>query len=344
MSAGTLLVRTDASVAVGTGHVMRCLALAQAWQDAGGRAVFAMAESTPALASRLRLENIEVLSISAPAASEEDAYQVKRLARDYGATWVVVDGYRFEVGYQRELKSAGFKLLVLDDAGVAESPADLILNQNSNAIETMYAQRADYNRLLLGTRYVLLRREFRAWRNRKRGVASTAGRLLITMGGSDPDNVTRLAIQALCMVKTGQLRSTVVAGGSNPNFEPLQKAALDLGDRIEITKTASNMPELMAQADMAVIAAGGTLWELLYMLCPVLSFARNTVQGNILADLHRRGIVQYLGDPRNADPVSLAAVIDELAASSERRAKMATLGRQEVDGEGAQRVCELIAE
>jgi UDP-2,4-diacetamido-2,4,6-trideoxy-beta-L-altropyranose hydrolase len=343
MSARTLLVRADASVTAGTGHVMRCLALAQAWQDAGGRAVFAMAETTPAVGDRLRLENVEVIPIEAQAASAMDAEQVKRVARDYLADWIVLDGNRFEVGYQRELKSTGFKLLILDDDGMKDSPADFILNQNSNATDSMYPGRKESARLLLGTRYVMLRREFKAWRDRRRDVAPRVGRLLVTMGGSDPDNVTGLAIRALGMVETEGLRATVVAGGSNPNFESLEKAALIMGDRIEVTETASNMPELMAQADMAVIAGGGTLWELLYMSCPVLTFARNATQGRILADLHRRNVVQCLGDPRNCIPVTLASAIEELAASPETRGRMSTLGREEVDGKGARRVCELMA-
>ena len=337
-----LLLRTDASVAIGTGHVMRCLALAQAWQDAGGTVAFAMAETTPDVTQRLHLEHAEVMRVDAQAGSEEDARQVVQSVRDSRAGWVVLDGYHFVSEYQRELKSAGLKLLVLDDGGMMESPADLILNQNSNATESMYPGRMDHARLLLGSRYVLLRREFKTWRNHRRDVAHTASKLLVTMGGSDPDNVTSLAIQALSKLVTKGLHFIVVAGGSNPNFESLQQAASALGDRIELKETATNMPELMAQADIAVIAAGGTLWELLYMGCPTLSFARNPVQGSILTDLERRNIVQYLGDPRNATPEILASAIDELVTSSERRERMSALGRNEVDGEGARRVCELM--
>jgi UDP-2,4-diacetamido-2,4,6-trideoxy-beta-L-altropyranose hydrolase len=342
-SASTLLIRADASVTTGTGHVMRCLALAQAWQDMGGQVVFVMAESTPAVSERLRSENVEVTRIAAATASQDDAQQVVELARNSYADWVVVDGYQFGTDYQRDLKSAGCKLLVLDDAGAADSPADLILNQNSNAHENMYPRHGGRTRLLLGTKYVLLRREFKAAGIRKHEVPRVAKRVLITMGGSDPDNVTARSIQALSLLKTNGLKTTVIAGGSNLNFELLRQAARDLGDRIDLKEAASNMAELMAQADLAIIAGGGTLWELLYMSCPVLSFARNEVQAGILADLQAGGILQFLGDPRSVASASLAAAIDELASSSERREKMAMLGRLEVDGEGARRVCEIMA-
>ena len=338
----SLVVRTDASVTIGTGHVMRCLALAQAWQDAGGRVVFAMAETTGAVRARLGSESVEVVSIEAQSASARDAGQVGEVARMGKADWVVLDGH-FSVGYQSELKSSGLKLLYLsDDRSSERCVADVILNQNSDATGDMYAEREAYTRLLLGTRYVLLRREFLAWSRYKRDIAS-ARALLVTMGGSDPDNLTNLALEALSMVRTEGLQATVVAGGSNPHFDSLQATRTGAGATIQLHRSVPNMPELMAAADLAVIAAGGTLWELLYMSCPVLSFARNVVQRHVLEDLDRGGIVQYLGDPRQFEPAGLAAAIDALAASLKRRERMAAQGRQQVDGEGARRVCQLLA-
>jgi len=344
MSFNSVVFRCDANVAAGTGHVMRCLALAQAWQAAGGRTVFAMSDATSAMRTRLLSEGVEVVPIEAPAASADDARQVKDLARQHRADWVALDGYHFNVGYQRELKSAGPKVLVLDDDGTEQhGPVDLILNQNSNAREDLYAQREPHTRLLLGTRYALLRREFVAWREWKRDTAPTACKLLVTMGGSDPDNLTSLAIHALSMLKTEGLRSTVVAGGSNPHRDSLQRLVSGAGRSITLQESVSNMPELMAEADVAIIAAGGTLWELLYMSCPILSFARNLVQARILDSLQREGVVQYLGDPQHFEPAKLAQAIDELATSFDRRARMSKLGRQQVDGQGARRVCEVLA-
>lgn len=338
-----LLVRADASVESGTGHVLRCLALAQAWQDAGGRAIFALAETTPAVTRRLQRENVEVLTISAAPGSTEDAGQLKQHARASRADWVVVDGYRFAAEYQREVKSGGFSTLLLDDAGTADPSADLILNQNSNARESSYSG-CDSGRLLLGPRYALLRREFKARRDEQRHCAPLAARLLVTMGGSDPDNLTSLVIQALGLLETRSLRSTVVAGGSNPNVPALRKAVSRIDNNVAILDSAPEMSALMMEADMALIAGGGTLWELLCLGSPVLSFARNPVQGRILAELHQRGVVQYLGDPQTLTPSEVAAAIDDLAHSPDRRSKMSMLGRQEVDGEGARRVCQRMAE
>jgi UDP-2,4-diacetamido-2,4,6-trideoxy-beta-L-altropyranose hydrolase len=339
--AGRLLIRADASVTTGTGHVMRCLALAQAWQDVGGHVVFAMAEGTDAVRARILSERMEAFAVEVKAASADDARHTRELAQRSSADWVALDGYRFGAEYRDELRSAGQKLIFLDDEGIdGRCSAEMILNQNSDAVEEKYPGREPQTELLLGTRYALLRREFMTWRDRKKEIPGSARRLLVTMGGSDPDNLTSTVIEVLRSVAADGLRATVLAGGSNPHLESLREAVSGSAGAVHLQASATNMPELMAQADLAIIAGGGTLWELLYMACPVISFSRNAVQSRILKDLHERGVVRHLGDPRQIAPGTLAGTITELAASSERRAAMAEAGRRQVDGEGARRVCE----
>ena len=128
-SLGTLLVRCDASIATGTGHMMRCLALAQAWQDAAGCAVFAMAEVTASVESRLKAEGFELQCLIVTAGSQEDAQETLRLAREQQAEWIVVDGYCFGSDFQAALKTAKQKVLFIDDNGHAgHYSADFVLN------------------------------------------------------------------------------------------------------------------------------------------------------------------------------------------------------------------------
>jgi len=341
--ASTLVIRADASVAIATGHVMRCLALAQAWQDAGGNVVFAMAESTPAIDARLRSEGMEIVRLDAPPNSIEDAGQVSSLMLDRHADWVVVDGYRFDWEYQRNLKNAGRKLLFVDDLGQCQRySADFVLDQNVHASDGMYANREQYTRLLLGTRYAMLRREFQGWRDWRREIPSIGRNLLITMGGSDPDNLTRRLIEALPRISVPDLEITVVAGGSNPQLAELQRAVTSSGVPIHLVGDASHMPELMAQSDIAIICGGGTLWELLYMGCATLSYFRTPPQGQIIAELDAMGAVRSMGSVEDFDPDNLARAVEEMIACQECRVKMAHLGRNLVDGEGIARVLESV--
>jgi UDP-2,4-diacetamido-2,4,6-trideoxy-beta-L-altropyranose hydrolase len=343
MLAKTLIIRADASIAIATGHVMRCLALAEAWQDAGGNVVFAMAESTPAIEARLRLEEMEIVQLNASPNSIEDARTVSALANDRQATWVVVDGYRFDSEYQRNLKHAGLKLLFIDDLGQCKHcSADIVLDQNVHASEKMYAKREPYTQLLLGPRHVMLRREFRVRRDWRRKIPQLGRKLLITMGGSDPDNLTLRLIDAFPRISVPDLEITVVAGGSNPQLAELRRKVAELDLPIHLVANASNMPDLMAQADVAIICAGGTLWELLYMGCATLSYFRTTVQGQIIAELDDMGAVHSMGSVEDFDQNSLVRAVDETMACQDRRERMARLGRTLVDGEGIGRVLDSV--
>src|SRR5882724_5374021 len=248
MNPGVLLIRADASAVTGTGHIMRCLALAQAWQDAGGTAVAAVAEATAATEERLQREAIEVAHLMAAPGSGDDAMCTAALAHDRQVAWVVLDGYRFDSSYQAALKSRGLRTLLVDDDVHADRYlTDLVLNQNAHATESLYAERDSSTRLLLGPRYAMLRREFDAWRGRPREIAAIGRRILITMGGSDPDNFTLRVLGALSLVEVERLEAVVVVGGSNPHATRLEEAVATLraSRDVRLVKNVSNMPELM---------------------------------------------------------------------------------------------------
>jgi len=339
----TLVVRCDATVAIGTGHAMRCLALAQAWQDTGGRAVFAMAQATAAVEERLQREGMAVARLKAEPGSADDVQETVALARGKQVSWVVADGYCFRADFQSALKNADLKLLFIDDDGRAgRYSADVVLNQNANASENSYSNREPYTRLLLGSRYVLLRREFERWREWKREIPVLGRKILITMGGSDPDNLTSRAIEAVMEARIEGAEAVAVVGGSNPHLELLDRLVAQCGASIRLLKEPSNMPDLLAWADLALIAAGGTLWELLFMGCSVLSYARNRVQAQIISQLSDQGMVGMLGYPQDSTRMQAAAALVELAKSQERRARFSQLARGLIDGHGAERVLQLL--
>jgi UDP-2,4-diacetamido-2,4,6-trideoxy-beta-L-altropyranose hydrolase len=335
---GTLLIRADASIAIGTGHVMRCLALAQSWQDAGGRVAFAMAEATAAIRERLADESCEVLTVSSAAGTPADAAQTIVFARERQAEWIVADGYNFAAEYQSWLKEAGCKLLLLDDYGQARHYcADLVLNQNVNANETLYANRDPSTRLLLGPHYCLLRREFAAWRDWKREVPEAARRILVTMGGSDPENITARVVDALASRGLRALEAVVVIGGSNPHSELEGRLDDDPDKRIRFRRDVTNIAELMAWADVAVASAGTTCWELCLLGLPSLLVDVAENQTELASGLDRRGCAIHVGD-RRVSAEMIADQLKRLMESQAVRESLARRSRELVDGGGAMRV------
>jgi UDP-2,4-diacetamido-2,4,6-trideoxy-beta-L-altropyranose hydrolase len=336
-----LLFRTDASVAIGTGHAMRCLALAQAWQDAGAQAVFALAESTASIDERLRSETFEVLPVSCVDGTREDANQTIALAQAQRAEWIVVDGYQFDAEYQRALNDAGLKILFLDDYGHATHySADLVLNQNVCANEALYADRESYTQLLLGPRYCLLRREFAVWHDWKREVSPACHRLLIMMGGSDPENLTARVITAIERAKhegPDALDVTVVVGGSNPHSSGLQSLAARSQQKISVRRDVSNMGELMAAADIAVSAAGSTCWELCLLALPALLIDVAPNQTALAEDLDRKRCAVHIGN-QTVSAQEIAHQLERLLGSHQLRRSLSERSRELVDGNGSSRV------
>jgi UDP-2,4-diacetamido-2,4,6-trideoxy-beta-L-altropyranose hydrolase len=333
-----LLIRTDASVQIGTGHLMRCLALSQAWQDAGGKVVFLMATKAPALEARLQSEGMKIVHLSVQPGSIDDAIQTSCYAHQVEADWIVVDGYHFGTNYQRIIKNQKCRLLLIDDLGNFEYYyADLILNQNIYAHEELYGNREPYTQLLLGTRYALLRREFLKWRGWRREIPEVARRVLVTMGGSDPDNVTLKVIQALQQVDVDGLEAIVVVGGSNPNHEELQAAVQDSRFPIRLESNVTDMPELMAWADVAVSAGGSTCWELAFMGVPALVTILASNQYPIAESLNAIGCAVNLGWYEDVSPTETAQALTQLLRAPGTRAEMSKHGRQLVDGDGVDR-------
>ncbi|HLB91523.1 MAG TPA: UDP-2,4-diacetamido-2,4,6-trideoxy-beta-L-altropyranose hydrolase [Terriglobales bacterium] len=335
MEPAALLIRADATLAIGTGHVMRCLALAEAWQDAGGTASLAAAELPDALLPRFTAEGISLGRVHAPPGGPEDAGETVAQARRLGASWVVIDGDRFDNEFLQTVRAAGFRVLLIDDFADRESfPADLIVNPNLDDDESAYRKRGASELMLMGPSYILLRREFRQGIE-KREIRQAGRKILVTLGGSDPENLTPRIADALAQCP--DLEVTVIAGAGYNNADELRKMK---AANLRVVFNSPNMARFMKDSDQAVIAAGGTLWELLSAGCPVLSYSRNIVQARVVQTLSHRGAVVDMGETRRFDPAKLVASVKELADSRGTRERMTGLGRTLVDGLGATRVVE----
>lgn len=334
-----VIFRVDTSTQIGTGHVMRCLALAQAWQDTQGQPVFVMTTAVPALEKRLQSEGMQVVHLTTEPGSLDDAKQTAALAHQFEASWIVVDGYHFGGEYQKILKQSKLHLLFIDDYGHAEHYyADFVLNQNISADEQWYQNREPYTQLLLGTRYVLLRREFWQWQGWQRTVPPVAKKVLVTLGGADPDNVTLKVIQSLQIVEVEELEAVVVVGGSNPHYENLKIAVHDSRYPIQLQQNVTNMPGLMAWADVAISAGGTTCWELAFMGLPSILLILADNQRAIAQKLATLNLAVNLGWHQDVTIEEIGLALRESIGDRPKRETMSKRERELVDGNGARRV------
>lgn len=333
-----LIFRVDASPDIGTGHLMRCLALGQAWKDVGGKAIFITACQSEDLIQRLRTENFHTYLIPKQYSLSFDWNQTKNIINNYANALIVLDGYHFDENYQRWLKKSGYKLLVIDDiAQLKHYYADILINQNLHAEELNYSCEP-YTKLLLGTKYVLLRREFLQWQGWKRKIPQTASKLLVTLGGSDPDNMTLKVIRALQQIDVEKLEVAVILGACNPYYKEIEDAVCTSKLSIRLENNVTNMPELMAWADIAISSSGCTSWELAFMGLPSIILILTENQRPVAERLDKMCIALNLGWHENISFNEIAQEISNLIITHARRSEMARLGKELIDGLGPVRI------
>ena len=356
-----LIIRADANSRIGTGHIMRCIALGQAWVDADqssgvrdqkseirnqmsvcspASVKFICAEIPDALADRIKSVGFELISINAEPGSSDDLKKtleaVHSLTSDPRPLWVVLDGYHFGIDYQRGIRSGGCRLLLIDDYNhLPGYECDILLNQNINAVDLDYHTNSEAKRLL-GTAYALLRREFRNVDTRPPLCFPEFGRkILVTLGGADPDNATLRVIEALKQVNIPDLQVKVVVGSANPHLASLQQAVELLPFDLRLLTDVKDMPGLMRWADLAVSAAGSTCWELCCMGVPFITLVLAENQRGLASGLHAQKIAFCAGERPSIDQI--AGAVKELAGDRENRIRRSAAGRMQVDGFGVVR-------
>ncbi len=339
-----LIIRVDASIQIGTGHLVRCQALGQAWKNAGGQVTFITACQDEGLLQQLREEQFDIHLLTKPHPDASDWNDTKGVLAAHPDAWVVLDGYHFDEVYQQQVKETKHRLLVIDDvAHLKHYHADILLNQNLGAEQLSYSGEPD-TRWLLGTRYALLRREFLAWREWRREIPAVARRVLVTLGGGDAGNNTLKVIQALQKTDIPGLEANVVVGASNPHAAKLEAAARQSRIPIRLAHKVKDMAELMAQADVAVSSSGSTVWELLFLGTPTLLLVSADNQRYVAEHVENNGAGKTLGWAKNLSVEPLARALDSLLKDFNWRVEAVKKARQIVDGQGAQRVITAIKE
>ncbi len=336
---GKLLLRADAGVRTGTGHVMRCLALAQAWRAHGGDAAFLSHAMPSSLAARLKSEQFEMIELHSESGSLDDANQTAVHAAQQQASWVICDGYVFDAHFQRLVQQFGTPLMIVDDYGSLDGyHCTAVLNQNPRPPENWYEERDDSTKLMLGTSFALLRREFADDAQERTHVRALGQRVLVTLGGSDPDNVSSLVLKALSQIKVPDLEVRIIVGGANPHLRQLIAQAKESPIAAEILADRRDMPELMKWADLVISAGGSTCWELACLGVPHLVVILADNQERIAHQLDGETGLVNLGWFHQLNSESLTLKIDHVLRRSDLREELACRGRKMVDGYGATRV------
>ena len=307
-----VVFRADASLAMGTGHVMRCLALAQALKDNKVNVEFICRKHKGSLidkirSNRLNVHELEVLEEADDklahshwlgATQQQDADDCIEILKSEKIDWLIVDHYALDEQWQKKLKPYYEKLMVIDDLADRKHQCDILLDQNFGRSLQDYKELVPTSsKLLMGSKYALLRPEFEKYRqyslNRRKN--EKFKKLLVNMGGTDTDNITGKVIERLQIAKLPKdVEITIVMGKTAPHLSNIITSVNKLPYGSEVKVDVDNMAELMANADIAIGASGATTWERCCLGLPTIQLITAYNQEFIASKLNKINAIKLV--------------------------------------------------
>lgn len=352
------LFRTDASLQIGTGHVMRCLTLAEALRDKGANCRFVCREHPGNLLETIRQRGFDAQPLPAAVVGDGqvsefnassahaawlgaewqvDAKQTLNVLGDAQADWLIVDHYALDARWERVLRGKCRRIMAIDDLADREHDCEVLLDQNLGRQPTDYQNRVPQDcQLLIGPTYALLRPEFAALRDYSlaRRSSPEIRHILISMGGVDKDNATCRVLEGL---KVSALpvdcRVTVVMGTTAPWLDDVRHLAGQMPWLTAVRVGVSDMAKLMADSDLAIGAAGATSWERCCLGLPTVMLVLADNQRMVAQALKHAGAAQVVQRSEEI-AVSLPRMLRTHLATSQQRASMSRIASDIVDGNG----------
>lgn len=356
--------RADASLAIGTGHIMRCLTLADALRGRGAECIFLSRDHAANLHEIVKARGHSILSLGGVDSGihqdsstmgyahshwlgvdlQQDIDDTRSRLASLHLDWLVVDHYALDAQWEESMRPFCDHIMAIDDLADRNHSADLLLDQNLGAVASQYESRAPKKCvLMLGPRYALLRQEFAELRNHSLFKRSEGNlyKLLITMGGVDREDFTSTILDALeqCDLSEG-VAVTVVMGRNAPWRDKVMANVDKLPFPTVVLENAHNMGELMSDADLAIGGAGSTAYERCCLGLPSLQVVLAENQRRIANALCQAGAAYFL--ERSNLVVDLAQMMKSLAQDPMQLVRMSAAAAQVTDGQGAERVAQYI--
>ncbi len=353
-----VVIRVDASVNIGSGHVMRCITLAKILKNNSAIVEFICREHEGNLIDYIRSMSFKTHVLKSKLTSEsntidnflhhsdwldttqqQDAKECRDILEKIQTDWLIVDHYAIDKLWQSLLVGMYKKLMVVDDLSDREHVCDILLdysyNQNLNRYDNLVPKSC---KLLLGADFCLIRPEFLQWRKYSldHHKNNRLKKLLVTMGGSDKKNITSEILKNMHLFGVpDDISITVVLGGLSPHIESIKKQVVLLPFNITIKENVSNMAELMSNTDLVISAAGSTIWEIFCLGVPNILIAVEKNQLQVMQEFNKIGLdfIDYSQENFITD------IKDKLYNFSDNSGEK---WKRIVDGKGANRVVDVL--
>ncbi len=353
--------RTDASFEMGSGHLMRCLTLADELARRGHECIFAVRSQPGDHSHIVKDSGHELLLLPRineecgpgfgpvhshwlKGGAERDAEDFTEVLGRRRPQWVVVDHYGIDRFWEEKVRHHCRRIMVVDDLADREHLCDVLLDQNLGKSKADYAVLVPKHAVVLcGPKFALLRPEFSLWRDNslQQKLSGRGDRLLINFGGVDQNNVTGSVLDTLSRCPGAEdLDVTVVMGSNAPCLADVKALLGQVNLNVELLTGVSNMAEVMADADMAIGAAGATSWERCCLGLPTLLLVIASNQEAVARALCDSGAALGIFDLEQVP----AQLCDSLSRLSAQRTSLGRCASRLCDGRGGLRVADHLDE
>ncbi len=349
-----IVVRLDSSVRIGTGHLMRCLTLADVLRQNGVGVIFACRPLPGNMMSLIeaRGHTLRTLPGDDPRDQvedllpdwEKDAAGMAGILNDIGTVdWLIVDHYGLDYRWERTIRPLVHRIMAIDDLANRRHECDLLLDQNLHPNQAgRYDKLIPYHCLrLLGPHYALLRQEFQVARAGLQTRDGAVRRLLIFFGGTDTNSETAKALAAIPALDKPHIEVDVIIGPGNPNLAKIRSLCAR-HPHIHLHRNPRNIAEIIRKADLAVGAAGATTWERCCIGLPSVVITQAMNQESVAHALAENRLAVYLGTSESVTADMIAAAIDNLMDDPGRVRAMSHACTYLVDARGTERVARLL--
>ncbi|MBC2836301.1 UDP-2,4-diacetamido-2,4,6-trideoxy-beta-L-altropyranose hydrolase [Paragemmobacter straminiformis] len=349
--AASVAFRVDAAVHIGSGHVMRCLTLADALAARGHECNFLCRDHAGHMADAIlaRGHGVHLLPTRDEARRDgwlgvdpaEDAAQSLGVLERLGAGWLVVDHYALDAAWERAVAGASMRVMAIDDLADRAHVVDMLVDPMPGHDAATHAGKATAGcNLLLGPDYALLSPAFAGEREQSlaRRAKPQLGRVMVAMGGYDPADVTGRVLSVL----TGalpQVEVDVVLGAQAVHLDRMRARA---GGPVRLHVATPHMARLLRECDLVIGAGGTSAWERCCLGVPSLMVQLADNQTEVIGSLVRQGAALALGGVDDAMEARLLAAL-VACADGAVLATMSAAAARVTDGRGVERVCDAMA-
>ena len=329
------VLRADANTSLGTGHVIRCLTLADKLAARRWDIAVASRELPPGLEKSIRARGYQFIGMPGEHALLDEPAVIRRALETRKADLTVVDHYEIASEWHMAARSWSSHIMVIDDLAVDKFDADLLLNQNlGESAEAYSALLPDGRRLLIGPMYALLRPQFADARHLAPRIRTAVSRLLVFLSGSDEHDVTRVAAEVGTDL---ELETDVVVGAAYPHWGRL-RAWAQTQTCVTLHRNVDDMAALMARADLSIGAPSSATWERCCVGLPAILLTLAENQRRAAIATAAAGAAVDLGWYSDVDARSLADAVRSVARSPRDLAAMSRSAAAVTDGFGTTRV------